>query len=257
MDHLKRVEEEFTRQADTFDAHAVKADDQVAARFQEAMGSAGSGTVLDVACGPGVVTAALAGKAQAVTAFDATPAMLEKARKRCAEAGLQNVQFKQGNAESLPFDSGAFDGVVTRLAIHHFPDPKRVLKEIFRVLRPGGTVVIADVVASEDAKEADLQNAIEIIRDPSHIRMLSASKLDALIVDTGFEIRSDSTWDKSREFEEWMGIANDPQRVWPLRTVVRALAEEGRTAGMGLSIEGDEIMFFHRWRLIVAERPAS
>ena len=144
MDHLKRVEEEFTRQADTFDAHAVKADDQVAARFQEAMGSAGSGTVLDVACGPGVVTAALAGKAQAVTAFDATPAMLEKARKRCAEAGLQNVQFKQGNAASLPFDSGAFDGVVTRLAIHHFPDPKRVLKEIFRVLRPGGTVVIAE-----------------------------------------------------------------------------------------------------------------
>ena len=140
MDHLKRVEEEFTRQADTFDAHAVKADDQVAARFQEAMGSAGSGTVLDVACGPGVVTAALAGKAQAVTAFDATPAMLEKARKRCAEAGLQNVQFKQGNAESLPFDSGAFDGFVTRVAIHHFPDPKRVLKEIFRVLRPGGVL---------------------------------------------------------------------------------------------------------------------
>lgn len=257
MDHLKRVKEAFTRQADTFDEYAAKADESVEARFQEAVGAAAGGTILDVACGPGVVTAALAGRAKAVTAFDATPAMLEKAEKRCADAGHRNVQFKQGNAEALPFDDRAFDGVVTRLAIHHFADPKRVVEEMFRVLRPGGTLVIADVVVSEDAGEAALQNAIEIIRDPSHIRMLPASELDCLVTESGLDIASETTWDKSREFEEWMGIANDPQRVQPLRTVARALAEEGRTAGMGLSIADDKVVFFHRWRLIVAQRPGS
>ena len=256
MDHLKRVKDEFTRQADTFDAHAVKADDRVEVRFQKAIGAAGSGKILDVACGPGVVTAALAGKAEAVTAFDATPAMLEKARKRCADAGLENVTFEQGNAESMPFDDGVFDGVVTRLAIHHFTEPAKVIGEIFRVLRPGGTAVIVDVVVSEDAEEAALQNAIEIVRDPSHIRMLPASELDGLIAGAGFDVGSESTWDKDREFEEWMGIANDPQRVGPLRVIARTLATDGRTAGMGLSIKDDKIVFFHRWRLVAAQKPA-
>lgn len=257
MDYLKRVKEEFTRQADTFNEYAAKADESVEDRFRGAVGEAGAGVILDVACGPGVVTAALAGRATSVTAFDATPAMLEKARKRCAEAGLDNVRFEQGDAQSMPFADGTFDVAVTRLAIHHFADPKRVIGEIFRVLRPGGTLVIADVIVSEDVGEAQLQNAIEIIRDPSHIRMLSGSELDSVVSEGGFEIASETTWEKSREFEEWMGIANDPQRVGPLRTIVHALAEDGRTAGMGLALAGDKVVFFHRWRMIVARRPEA
>jgi len=254
MEHLKRVEAEFTRQAGTFDAYAPKADDRVEDRFRAALGDAAGGVILDLACGPGVVTAAVAKGARKAVGFDVTPAMLEKARKRCAEAGLTNVEFKNGNAEELPFDDGSFDGVVTRLAIHHFADPGRVLREAARVLRPGGQLVVVDVVVSEDRDEAALQNAIENLRDPSHLRMLPATELDALVADSGFEIRERSTWDKSREFEEWMGIANDGLRTQSLRVVARALAEEGRSAGMGLAVRDGRTVFFHRWRLIAATR---
>lgn len=256
MDHLKRVEEEFTKQADTFDRYAAQAGGNVAELMADAIGPAGDGAVLDVACGPGAVTAAVAERASSVTAFDATPAMLEKARQRCAKAGLDNVAFEQGDAAAMPFDDGRFDGVVTRLAIHHFTEPAKILAEISRVLRPGGTLVVADVIASEDTGEAALHNAIEIIRDPSHIRMLPATELTAAVTGAGFDIAAEETWDKWREFEEWMGIANDPQRVGPLRTVIRALAEDGRTAGIGLSIEDEKIVFFHRWTLITARKPA-
>ena len=245
MEHIKRVEEEFTRQAQTFDAYAPKADDRVEDRFREALGGAAKGVILDLACGPGVVTAAVAKGAKKAVGYDVTPAMLEKARKRCAEAGLTNVEFKHGNAEALPFDDGSFDGVVTRLAIHHFADPGLVLREVARVLRPGGRLVVVDVVVSEDLVEAALQNAIENLRDPSHLRMLPA---------TGFEILDRSTWDKTREFEEWMGIANDGLRTQSLREVARALAEEGRSAGMGLARQDGKTVFFHRWRLIAAVR---
>ena len=255
MDHLKRVEDEFTRQAETFSAYASIAGGDVITRFQEEIGEAATGTLLDVACGPGAVSAALAPKAESVTAFDATPAMLEKARERCEAAGLVNVTFEQGAAESMPFADGAFDGAVTRLALHHFVDPTVVLKEIRRVLRPGGVLVIADVVVSEDAAEADLQNAIEILRDPSHIRMLPLTELNAAVEGSGFAIESGTVWDKDREFEEWMGIVNDPQRLNPLRTVARALAEEGRHAGMGLAIEDEQLVFFHRWVMIRARKP--
>jgi ubiquinone/menaquinone biosynthesis C-methylase UbiE len=255
VDHIKRVTDEFGRQAQTFDLWAEKTDDQVADRFRTALAKAGQGNVLDVACGPGVVTAAIAPGAASVMAFDATEQMLEKARARCAKAGLRNVEFRRGDAESLPFEEAQFDGVVTRLAVHHFANPQRAFDEMFRVIRPHGTVVIVDVVSSEDADESNLQNAIERLRDPSHVRMLPASELDTCIADSGFSDLQHATWDKSREFEEWMGIVNDPDRAEPIRTVVRALAEAGRTAGMGLSVKNGQIVFFHRWRLLKATKP--
>lgn len=255
MDQLKRVRDEFSRQAQTFDKFAETTDTQVATRFVDALGKAAHGNLLDVACGPGGVTAAIAPHAASVVAIDATDAMLDKARARCAKAGLTNVAFKSGDAEKLPFADGQFDGVVTRLAVHHFSNPRRAFKEMFRVLRIGGHAVIVDVVSAEDRAESDLQNAIERLRDPSHTRMLPASELDASVVRAGFAIIEHATWDKSREFEEWMGIVNDPRRADPIRTVVHALAESGRTAGMGLSIDNGRIAFFHRWRLLSARKP--
>jgi ubiquinone/menaquinone biosynthesis C-methylase UbiE len=255
VDHLKRVTDEFARQAQTFDLFAEKTDEQAATRYTDALGDAARGDLIDVACGPGVVTAAIAPRAAAVVAFDATEEMLDKARARCAKAGLANVTFQCGNAESLPFENARFDGAVTRLAIHHFANPPRALAEMFRVLRPGGTAVIVDVVSSEESEESGLQNAIERLRDPSHVRMLPASELDACVAHAGFRDLAATTWDKHREFEEWMDIVNDPARAEPIRTVVRTLAEAGRTAGMGLMLRNGRVEFFHRWRLLRAHKP--
>lgn len=255
MDHLERVKQEFTRQAEAFSASAAITDSALTARFVEAMGGAARGRILDVACGPGIIAAALAAEAREVIAFDLTPEMLRKAEQRCAKTGRKNVMFKEGNATELPFANSAFDGVATRLSMHHFQDPRRVLDEVFRVLRPGGTFVLADVVSSETKEDADLQNAIEMLRDPSHTRMLSQSELLSMVKDTSLIVARQATWDKPREFEEWMGIINDATRVAPLRTVVHALADAGRTAGMGLSLVDGRITFFHRWSLMVARKP--
>ncbi len=239
MDHENRVRDEFTRQAATFSASPAITDGALTLRFIDALGEAARGSVLDVACGPGILSAAIAKTARQVVAFDLTPHMLTKAAQRCAEAGLDNVTFREGNA-----------------AVHHFDRPGRAMSEIFRVLRPGGSFVIADVISSELPAEAELQNAIEILRDPSHVRMLPGSELAALVRGAGFAIESLASWDKPREFEEWMGIVNDASRIPPLRAVVRALASAGVSAGMGLSIDGDEIRFCHRWNLIAARRPS-
>ena len=114
--------------------------------------------------------------------------MLEKTGAHCEEAGLENIIFREGNAQAMPFEDASFDGVVTRLAIHHFTKPQDVMNEVFRVLKPGGRAIIVDVIVSENPEEAALQNAIEIIRDPSHIRMLPEAELIGSIDSAGFEI---------------------------------------------------------------------
>ena len=255
LDHENRLRDEFTRQAETFSSSAAITDAALTQRFIDALGEAARGSVLDVACGPGILSAAIAKAARQVVACDLTPQMLTKAAQRCADAGLDNVTFREGNATELPFADAAFDAVVTRLSVHHFDRPGRAMSEVFRVLRPGGSFVIADVISSEVPAEAELQNAIEILRDPSHVRMLPGSELAALVRGAGFAIDSLTSWDKPREFEEWMGIVNDASRVPPLRAVVRALANAGVSAGMGLAIDREKIRFFHRWNLIAARKP--
>lgn len=257
MDHLKRITDEFTRQAQTFEVWAEKVDADVGARFGSALGAAAHGRLIDVACGPGVVTAALAPNAASVVAFDATDEMLGKAKARCAKAGLSNVEFKNGDAENLPFADAQFDGAVTRAAIHHFAHPERAISEMFRVLRPGGVAIFADVTSSENADESRLHNAIERLRDPSHVRMLPGSELESDASRAGFRDLESATWDMHRELEEWLAIVSDPARVEPIRTVIRALAESGRSAGVGLSISEGRIVFFHRWRFLKAVKPAT
>ncbi|MGB6536893.1 MAG: class I SAM-dependent methyltransferase [Xanthobacteraceae bacterium] len=257
MDHLKRITDEFSRQAETFAVWAENVDADVGARFGGALGGAARGRLIDVACGPGVVTAALAPAAASVVAFDATEQMLEKARARCTKAGLRNVEFRSGDAENLPFADAEFDGAVTRAALHHFADPRRAIGEMFRVLRPGGVAVFADVISSENPDEAQLHNAIERLRDPSHVRMLPASVLESDAREAGFRDLQTASWDMPRELEEWFSIVRDPARVEPIRTIVRTLAESGRSAGTGLSVKDGQIVFFHRWLLVKATKPGG
>ena len=100
-----------------------------------------------------------------------------------------------------------------------------------------------------------MQNAIEVLRDPSHVRMYAASELAAMVVGSGLRIEKEATWDTAREFEEWAGIIALPERINPVRIVVRALARAGEDAGNRPVACREHHCFFHRWRMIVARKP--
>jgi SAM-dependent methyltransferase len=255
MDHLQRIKQEFARQAAGFATSAALTERAPIQRIIDATGADATKLALDLACGPGIVTAELAAVAREVVAFDLTPEMLAKARERCGKANLHNVTFQEGSATELPFPEHHFDIVMTRAAVHHFKEPGRILGEAMRVMKKGGVLVVADVVSAELAEKSALQNAIEILRDPSHVRMPPASELASLVQGCGLKIEQQETWDQPRAFEEWAGIVADPERINPLRTIVAALARAGEDAGMGLSTADGTIAFFHRWLLIAARKP--
>jgi ubiquinone/menaquinone biosynthesis C-methylase UbiE len=254
-DHLNRIREEFERQSGTFAAWAERLDMDMGERFRTALGDARTGRILDVACGPGVVTAAVASEAAEVVGLDATEAMLDRARKRAEGAGLSKVSFTTGNAESLPFDDNSFDGVVNRAALHHFENPAAAVNEMFRVLKPGGQVVLVDVVSSESPEKSTLHNALEILRDPSHIRMMPASEIDRMVAEAGFGNPDTAEWVMERELGEWLEIANDTVRTGPLTVVMGTLAASGHDAGIDLRNEGGKTIFRHYWHLVAAKKP--
>jgi ubiquinone/menaquinone biosynthesis C-methylase UbiE len=109
----------------------------------------GAGRVLDVGCGTGYLLRALAGRlpeAEVFEGVDAAPTMIEVARARAAEerADDARLSFRQGVAEELPFEAGAFDLVISTTSFDHWVDQQAGLVECARVLRPGGQLVLVD-----------------------------------------------------------------------------------------------------------------
>jgi ubiquinone/menaquinone biosynthesis C-methylase UbiE len=249
-----RIRSEFTRQAGSMTASARFTNAQRLTDLREVAALDASMRVLDLGCGPGIVSEALAHDAGLVVGLDLTPEMLKRASKRCADAGHLNAAFVLGNSKQLPFADGSFDAVVTRSAIHHFDDPAGVLHEVARILRHGARLVISDVVSSENADESALHNALEILRDPSHVRMLPRTELLHLVLEAGFEVESAEPSVSQREFDEWLAITNDETRIGPLQIVMRELAEAGVEAGVNLRYDDGRILFDHTTLIVKATK---
>ena len=104
----------------------------------------------DLGCGTGAVSEVLAPFVRRVIAVDGSSEMLDAAGERLA--GLDNVDLRSGDLEHLPIDDGSLDAATLILVLHHLPDPARVLAEVARTLRPGGRLLVVDML-SHDRQE--------------------------------------------------------------------------------------------------------
>ena len=116
---------------------------------------------LDLGCGAGtdtLVAAQMVAPAGGVVGIDMTPEMLARARRAASEMGLENVEFVEGEAERLPFPDAGFDVVLSNGVIDLVPDKDAVFAELFRVLRPGGRIQVADVTIQAPVSEEGRRN---------------------------------------------------------------------------------------------------
>ncbi|HEU5100682.1 MAG TPA: methyltransferase domain-containing protein [Roseiflexaceae bacterium] len=166
--------------------------------------------VLDAGCGAGHTALAFAPLVAEVVALDLTEAMLAQGRKLSRDRGIANIIFQRGDVERLPFPDASFDLVTSRYSAHHYPHPQVALGEFTRVLKPGGAFLLVDVVSPEPPAHDTFLNAIELLRDPSHVRDHTVEQWRRMIEAAGLAAEALETWPLRLEFESWVARMQTP-----------------------------------------------
>jgi ubiquinone/menaquinone biosynthesis C-methylase UbiE len=251
-DNIDDIRAQFTRQADAYASTAQARDEAAHTMMVEMCGPEPEGSILDVACGPGFLTMAFARRCASVVGVDATEAMLSMAKAEAGKRGLGNVRFEKGVATALPFAPASFDIVLCRAAFHHFPEPGRVLAEMCRVVKPGGKILTADIVASEDPKEAEAHNEIERLCDPTHVSALQVAEFHELFRLNRLDIVTEFPGRVTYDLDEWIlhgGPAPETEAE-----IHRRFEEALKQDGTGLRVRSKEgkILFTHQTLILVA-----
>ena len=209
---------------------------------------------IDLGAGAGHATLALAPHVASVEGIDPTPEMLAVAARLAAERGIANVAWTEARADALPFPDATFDIAISRFSIHHWPDPVCSLGEVARVLRPGGRVVLVDLVAPEEAGLDTFLNAVELLRDATHGRTLRASDWRACVNAAGLAGDIARDWRFRHDTEDWLSRTAPP--AWRADSVRRMLREAPAAVRDAFEIAPDGSGFTVGAVVVAARRPA-
>ena len=160
-------------------------------------------SALDVATGGGHTAIALAKCVNQVVAIDITQEMLAEAKMATSQAGLSNIAFRAEDVHNLNFPDCKFDIVASRFAVHHFSDVKRALREMYRVLKPGGKFYIFDCSVIDGEEPEKEINRIELLRDSSHQCSYSPRLWHELLKELSLTIDHTALIEEQYELPRW------------------------------------------------------
>jgi len=166
--------------------------------------------VLDLGCGAGHLSFAVAPQVESVVAYDLSAEMIEVVSNEAQRRDIRNISTRQGPAEELPFEDATFDWVCTRYSAHHWTGIRRAIGEVRRILKPGGSLVVIDTCAPASFLLDTHLQTIELLRDSSHVRNYTLDEWKSMLAEEGLQLRAHSFWKLPLDFTAWVGRMKTP-----------------------------------------------
>jgi len=203
--------EQFGPRAEAYVASAVHSSGPDLDWIEAQLKGQGEAEFVDVGCGGGHVAYRAAAHVRSVAACDPSNEMVRVVEKSAAERGIANLRAVRGPAERLPFEDDTFDIAATRFSAHHWGDLDAGLREVVRVLKPNGLFLVVDSSApAKPLLDTHLQ-AVEVLRDPSHVRNYSSAEWVAALGRAGFVVGEMHAARLRLEFGPWIERMRTPE----------------------------------------------
>lgn len=249
--HKARVQAQFGGSAEAYvesPGHAAGDDLERLLAWGRKRGAA---RVLDIATGGGHTALAFAAFTPTVVATDLTLPMLQAARRFIQSRGASAVRFLAADVEALPFKEASFGVVTCRIAAHHFPELLPAVRQVARILRPGGSFLVQDILGHDDEECAAFILEVEKRRDPSHVRSFRQLEWTAFLRAAGLTVMDDAVVSKVRIWEEWTGRTRmAPEAKADLERFVLGAPARCREA-FGFKMEAGRIQSFNDRMLLL------
>ncbi|MEB7583705.1 methyltransferase domain-containing protein [Serratia rubidaea] len=225
--HHDVVDRQFGAQANAYLTSAVHAQGNDLQRLGQLLAAYPQARVLDLGCGAGHASFTAAAQVAQVVAYDLSAQMLAVVAQAAQTRGLDNIQTQQGMAETLPFADGEFDLVISRYSAHHWHDVGQALREVKRVLKPGGRAIMMDVVSPGHPLLDIYLQTVEALRDTSHVRNYAPGEWTGMLTAAGLLVEEVTADRLPLEFGSWVARMRTPETlVAAIREFQRSMSEE-------------------------------
>ena len=252
--HEKLVDTQFGAQAAAYLTSAVHAQGPDLQALASLVAGKSRARVLDLGCGGGHVSFAVAPHVREVVAYDLSADMLAVVAEAAKDRGFANLATERGVAEKLPFEDASFDYVFSRYSAHHWRDLDLGLREAARVLKPGGTAAFVDTVAPALPLLDTFLQTVEMLRDPSHVRDYSRAEWVAMVGRAGLLVGAASEHRVRLEIRSWLERMRTPAVQADAIRALEAVMSESVRQHFAIEADGS---FSIDVLTLVAAKPAA
>lgn len=227
--HTSKVAKQFGAVAEAYLSSSVHSQGKDLEAIADRLRNRPGATVLDLGCGAGHLSFAMAAAVRSVVAYDLSAKMLDMVAAEAKRRNLHNVSTQRGNSEKLPFETASFDWVCSRYSAHHWTEIRKALSEARRVLKPGGGLILVDVCAPANPLLDTHLQTLELLRDVSHVRDYTIAEWHSMLVEAGFRIEEQRTWKLPLDFKAWVERMMTPTiYVEAIRSLLQGAPQEVR-----------------------------